>query len=64
MNLIDGLNHELTRAQELLKLYEGIPTGGFGAMVIIQAIKDAEKSIVHGDTVGMLQAYKRLKALE
>ena len=64
MNLIEGLNSELTRARELLKLYEEIPTGGFGAMMIRQAIYDAEKSIAHGDTVGMLEAYKALEALE
>ena len=64
MNLIDGINSELTRARELLKLYEGIPTGGFGASVVRQAIKNAEMSIAHGDTVGMLGAYKALRALK
>lgn len=64
MNPIDGLNYELNRARGLLKLYEGIPTGIFGVAVIRQAITNAEMSMAHGDTVGMLQAYKALEALE
>lgn len=64
MNLIDGLNEELERARELLKVYEGIPTGGFGAVVIRQTIKHAERSMQLGDTVEMLKAYGELKKLE
>ena len=64
MNLIDGLNEQLTRARELLKLYEGIPTGGFGAMMIRQAIEHAESSMRDGDTVQMIFAYKALEKLE
>ncbi len=64
MNLIEGLNQELIRARELLKIYEGIPTGGFGAAVIRQTIEHAENSMVEGDTVEMIKAYKALEALE
>jgi len=64
MNLIDGLNIELKRAKELLEVYESIPTGGFGAIMIKQTIKDAESSMQLGDTVGMLAAYQRLQNLE
>lgn len=64
MNLVDGLNEELERARELLEVYEGIPTGGFGAAVIRQAIKHAETSMQLGDTVEMLKAYGELKKLE
>lgn len=64
MNLMDGLNIELKRATELLEVYESIPTGGFGAAMIKQTIKDAERSMQLGDTVGMLGAYQRLHNLE
>ena len=64
MNLIGGLNQELDRARELLEVYEGIPTGGFGAMMIRQTIKYAEKSMQLGDTVEMLRAYSKLQKLE
>jgi hypothetical protein len=64
MNLIDELNEELERARELLKVYESIHTGAFGAVVIRQTIKHAERSMQLGDTVEMLKAYGELKKLE
>lgn len=64
MNLKDGLNTELKRAKELLEVYGSIPTGGFGATMIRQTIKDAESSMQLGDTVGMVKAYQRLQNLE
>jgi hypothetical protein len=61
---MDGLNTELKRAKELLEVYESIPTGGFGATMIKQTIKDAESCMQLGDTVGMLDVYQRLQNLE
>ena len=54
----------MDRARELLEVYEGIPTGGFGAMMIRQAIEHAERNMQLGDTVEMLKAYGELKKLE
>ena len=64
MNLIDGLNIELKRAKELLEVYESIPTGGFGAVMIRQTIDHAERSVQTGNTVEMLKAYQELQNLE
>lgn len=64
MNLIDGINEELERAKKLLKCYESIHTGAFGAVVIRQTIKHAERSMQNGDTVEMVKAYKALQKLE
>lgn len=64
MNLMDGLQIELKRAKELLVTYQSIPTGGFGAMMIQQAIDSAETCIREGDTVGMVKAYGELKLLK
>ena len=64
MNLIDGLNKELERTRELLKCYESIHTGAFGAVVIRQTIKHAELSMQTGNTVEMVKAYKMLQKLE
>ena len=61
---MDGLNDELKRAKELLKVYQSIPTGGFGAMVIQKAIDNAETCIREGDTVGMVKTYGELKLLK
>ena len=64
MNLVDGFKQELERARELLIVYQGIPTGQFGAIVVKEAIDKAETSMLTGDVVEMISAYKELKALE
>jgi len=61
MNLIEGLQEEMSRCHELLKLYEEIPTGAFGAMMIKKEILDAEKAIANGDTIEMMRSCKSLK---
>lgn len=62
--LMDGLLKEINRAKEILKMYDEIPTGKFGAMMIRQDIALAEKSISDNDVVQMLVAYQRLKEIE
>ena len=61
MNLIEGLQKELERNKELLQVYKGIPAGAFGAMTIEHTIKETEKAMAEGDTVKMLECFKRLK---
>lgn len=60
-NLIDGLQEEMNRCRELLKVYEAIPAGAFGALMIRQIILKAEKSISSGDVIEMLRALQELK---
>lgn len=64
MNIIEGIQEECNRCRELKKEYDLIPTGGFGAFSIQQAIDEGEKSIASGDVVEMLAAYKELKGCE
>lgn len=64
MNLVQGMLEELARARELLRLYEGIPTGVFGAAVIRAAIKDAEQSMAVQDLPDMIRAFEALEKLE
>lgn len=64
MNLIEGLQYEMNRCRELLKMYESIPQGVFGATVIKQSIKEAEEAINNGDTVQMMACYEQLKSHE
>ena len=61
MNLIEELQEELSRNRELLKKYESIPQGVFGATVIKQAIKNAKTAMANNDTVAMLKCYKELQ---
>lgn len=61
MNLIEGLQTELNRNREILKLYEEIPTGAFGAIMIKQGIATAEKAIGENDIVAMVRSLAELK---
>ena len=63
-NLIEGMQSQMNRCRELLKQYEAIPTGFFGAGIIKQSIAAAEKSIASGDVIEMLKCYKDLEGLE
>ena len=61
MNLIEGLLKELQRNRELLELYKSISRGKFGADIIEQKIKKAEKAIASGDVLKELRCYNELK---
>ena len=64
MNLIEGLQEELDRNRELLKMYEEIPAGAFGATMIRQSIKRAETAMANGDTIEMIRCFKELQETE
>ena len=63
-NLIEGLVRELNRCKDVLKIYEEISEGKFGAAMIKQSITTAEKAMVEGDTVAMISSLKDLKSIE
>ena len=53
------------RCRELLKVYRDLgPAGGFGAMMIEQALQRADRAIIGGDIVEILRSYEELKELE
>lgn len=64
MNLIEGIQKEQARVREVLKQYESIPQGAFGAVMLKQALKNSEKAIAEGDTIKMLSCYQELKDCE
>jgi len=57
---------ELRRNRELLKIYQELPdgVGTFGATIISMDIDDAERALVEGDVIKMLQSYEKLKGNE
>lgn len=63
-NLMDGLFDEMNRCRELLKEYEKIPEGAFGAAMIRREIQRAEQSIKDSDVVSMLVVYQSLKEIK
>lgn len=61
---MDGLLSEMNRAREVKAMYDEIPQGKFGSIMIQQSIERAERSIKDNDVVAMLQAYNDLKEIE
>lgn len=56
---------EQERVRELLGVYKEIgPAGTFGAMMIEDALRRADRAAVEGDVVAMIQSYKELQELE
>jgi hypothetical protein len=63
-NLMDGLFEQMNRAREIKKMYDEIPQGKFGSIMIQQSIDRAEKSIRDNDVIAMLTAFKDLQEIE
>ena len=53
---------EQERVRELLSQFKAIgPAGAFGAMMIEQVLKRAERAAISGDIVAILKSYEELK---
>ena len=59
--LADALPKEIERVQELLPLYDAIPTGIFAALMMRNSIQAAHHTMMSGDVLGMLRCYEDLK---
>lgn len=60
--LADALPKEIDRVQGLIPLYEEIgPAGRFALAMMKASLKQANRAIMNGDTVGMIAAYKDLE---
>lgn len=62
--LMEGLVSEIERCSKLKALYDEIPSGAFGALMIQQTIDKSKKAISSGDIGEMIQSYEALKACE
>lgn len=66
MNLVEGIQAERKRVEELRGEYAALP-GGAGRLAIAltmdPALKEADASIASGDVVRMLTAYKSLQEI-
>lgn len=60
-SLADALPREIERVQELLPLYDAIPTGVFASTMMRESIKQAHAAMVSGDVVAMIRCYEDLK---
>lgn len=67
MNLIEGLQEEIKRVNEIIKEYEDPMLNGagvFAATMMRGSIKQAENAITQMDMVAMLSTIKDLKEYE
>ena len=66
MNLIEGLNLQINRVNEIIKEYESIPggAGNLTAAVMKENILAAQNSMASGDTIEMMKQYKSLEEWE
>lgn len=61
----DKLPEEMARVRAVLGYYKEIgPAGMFGAAMIEQSLRAADKAVMSGDLVAMISAYQDLKEIE
>ena len=63
-SLGDALPKEQARVREVLAEYKKIPQGVFGAVIIEQALKNADEAVISGNIFAMIAAYEELKEIE
>lgn len=62
--LADALPKEMARVREVLGLYREIgPAGMFGAAMIEQDLRAADRAVMSGDVVAMLRSLKTLQGI-
>jgi hypothetical protein len=53
------------RLRELLAIYKGLgPVGTFGATLIEDCLKRADKAAIEGDVVAMIRIYEEMKGFK
>lgn len=65
-NLAECLLEEQERVRELVTQYKSLPkgVGVFGATMMDEALKEAERATSSGDVVAMIQAYLCLNLIK
>lgn len=63
-SLAEDYPKQQQRVRDLLPLYDAIPTGAFGAMMLRQVLTRAEQAAASGDVVAMLRSYEELKGCQ
>jgi hypothetical protein len=64
LNLIEALQEEIKRVNEIIAEYEKFPSGIFAATMMKQSVKNAESAIAQMDTIEMIYALKDLQEYE
>lgn len=66
MNLIEGLQSEMSRVREIITEYESLPknAGKFAATIMKAEIEVAENSIATGNIIAMMRNLNSLKEFD
>lgn len=66
MNLMERLQKEIKRVQEIIKVYDELPknAGAMASNFMKNSVMKAEKAISEIDTIKMMQALQELKEYE
>ena len=64
VSLADAYPKEQARLRELIAAYKEIPTGAFGAAMIEQTLKRADKAAAEQDTIAMIRCYDEMRGCE
>ena len=62
--LMDGLLSEIERCSKLKVLYDKIPSGAFGSLMIQQTIDNAKAAVASGDIEEMIKSLKLCQECE
>ena len=62
--LMDGLLEEIERCSKLKAMYDEIPSGAFGSLMIQQAIDNAKAAVASGDIEQMIRCFKACEGCE
>lgn len=63
--LADALPKEMARVREVLGHYKEIgPAGMFGAAFIEQDLRFADRAVMSGDVIAMMQALEKLRGIK
>ena len=62
--LADAFPREQERVRELVKIYDEIPTGAFGASMLRLVLTRAEQAAMSGDITAVLRSYEELKGCQ
>ena len=60
-NMLEALQQEIKRNEELLEEYKKVPAGRLAGILIDQELKQAKKSVTDGDTVQMIKSLETLR---
>lgn len=63
-SVADDFVKEQERVRNLLAVYDSIPSGGFGAAAIREALARADRAAMSGDVIEILRSYEELKGCE